>query len=136
MRIVVDTNAFVAAGFNPGSASARILEAVRAQALTLVWDDATRAETRRVLTRIPRLRWEDVAPLFRDAARFDDAPDPSAFGLIVDPSDRKFAALASAAGAVLVTSDDHLLAHAGTLPCPVETPGVFARRLDGTLGGG
>ncbi|MGJ3265632.1 MAG: PIN domain-containing protein [Salinarimonas sp.] len=129
MRIVIDTNAFVAAGFNPASASARILAAVREGALTLVWDEETAAETRHVLERIPRLRWSDAAPLFRDAARFDGDTEPTRFGMIVDPADRKFAALASAADAVLITSDDHLLAHAGTLPCPVETPGAFARRI-------
>lgn len=134
MRIVVDTNAFVAAGFHPGSASARILAAARDGVLRLVWDDDTRAETRRVLTRIPRLRWETVAPLFRAEGRFDGGTEPSAFGMVEDPADRKFAALATAAGAVLVTSDDHLLAHAGTLPCPVETPGAFVRRLEGRAG--
>lgn len=129
MRLVVDTNVFVAAGFAPRSASARILAAVRAGAATLVWDEPTRAETRAVLTRIPRLRYEAVADLFRAPARYPGETDPGAFRVIADPSDRKFAALASAAGAVLVTSDDDLLAHAGALPCPVETPGAVARRL-------
>lgn len=127
MRIVVDTNAFVAAGFNPASASARILEAAREGRLALVWDEATRGETKHVLSRIPRLRWEDAETLFREENRFRGDTDPEAFGRVEDPADRKFAALAAAADAVLITSDDHLLAHAGALPCRIETPGAFAR---------
>ncbi|WP_349368642.1 PIN domain-containing protein [Salinarimonas sp.] len=130
MRIVVDTNAFVAAGFNPGSASARVLAAVREGRLALVWDEATRAETKHVLSRIPRLLWEDAESLFREENRFGGETDPEAFGMVEDPADRKFAALAAAADAVLITSDDHLLAHAGALPCRVETPGAFARAED------
>lgn len=128
MRIVVDTNAFVAAAFNPGSASARILAAARDGRLALVWDEATRAETRHVLSRIPRIRWEDAEPLFCEANRFAQETEPEAFGLVEDPADRTFAALAAAADAVLITSDHHLLDHADALPCRVETPGAFARR--------
>jgi predicted nucleic acid-binding protein len=127
VRVVIDTNVFVASGFNPGSASARILKEVDAGRLALVWDEATRAETRAVLERIPRIRWEDAAHLFREEARHAGETDPDAFGYVEDPADRKFAALAAAADAVLITSDDHLLAHAGRLPCRVGTPGAFAR---------
>lgn len=127
MRVVIDTNVFVAAGFKPSSACGRILRAVAAGRLALVWDEPTRAETRAVLERIPRLRWGDVAPLFCEEMRHEGPTDPDAFGCVEDPADRKFAALASAADAVLLTSDEHLLAHAGRLPCRVETPAAFAR---------
>ncbi len=43
-EVVLDTNVFVAAGFNPGSHSARIVEAVRNGRLRMVWDNATQAE--------------------------------------------------------------------------------------------
>ncbi|GGK39961.1 PIN domain-containing protein [Salinarimonas ramus] len=135
MRIVVDTNAFVAAGFKPASACARILAAVRegratgGGALVLVWDDATRDETRRVLERIPRLGFAAVADLFREEARFAGETAPEYFVMVEDRADRRFAALASAADAVLVTSDAHLLGPAASLPCVVETPGAFARRV-------
>jgi ATP-binding cassette subfamily B protein/subfamily B ATP-binding cassette protein MsbA len=42
-RVVLDTNVFVAAGFNPGSHSA-LVAAVRDGRLRLVWDDATHTE--------------------------------------------------------------------------------------------
>ena len=41
-RIVADTNLFVAAAFNPASDAARVLAAVRAGTLRLVWDDPAR----------------------------------------------------------------------------------------------
>ena len=54
--------------------------------------------------------------------------DPDAFDFIPDRADRKFAALAAATGAVLVTSDRHLLdgrPHSGVV---ILTPGEFVER--------
>src|SRR2546425_7311092 len=67
---ILDTNVFVAAGFKPSSRSARIVDAVRAGRLRMVWNDATRREIERVLSRIPPLRGEDVSELFRDEDRY------------------------------------------------------------------
>jgi predicted nucleic acid-binding protein len=106
---VFDTNVFVAAGFNPGSASAALIEAVRQGPVALVCTSATRWETRAVLTRVPWLSWEKVASLFRPQTEYspEAAPDAS---FVADPGDRKLAALAQASGAVLVSSDRHLVA--------------------------
>jgi uncharacterized protein len=41
-RVVLDTNVFVGAGFNPRSHSALLLDAVRDGRLRMVWDDAIR----------------------------------------------------------------------------------------------
>jgi predicted nucleic acid-binding protein len=122
---VLDTNVFVAAGFNPRSASARILDAVRAGRYRLIWNEPTRRETEMILRRIPRLRWEDVADLFRPEGEFTGPVDPDAFAFITDPDDRKFAALSAAAGAPLVTNDNHLLAHRDTIGIEVLTPRAF-----------
>ena len=43
--VVIDTNVFVAAGFNPQSASARILEGIREARFRLIWNEPTRRET-------------------------------------------------------------------------------------------
>jgi uncharacterized protein len=59
--IVIDTNVFVAAGFNPRSASARILTGLREGRFRLIWNEPTRRETEMILRRIPRLDWEKVA---------------------------------------------------------------------------
>ncbi|MFA7431908.1 MAG: hypothetical protein WCZ23_17260, partial [Rhodospirillaceae bacterium] len=63
----------------------------------------------RILGRVPRLSWVAVAGLFRPEDRYPGALDRDAFAVVPDRADRKFAALAAATGAVLVTADDDLL---------------------------
>jgi 5-carboxymethyl-2-hydroxymuconate isomerase/predicted nucleic acid-binding protein len=127
--IVVDTNCFVAAAFNTTSDSARILDAVRTGSLTLVWDEDTRRETLRIVRKIPPISWDDFAGLFRDEDRYTGATDPGQYKHVPDPDDRKFLALAEAAGATLITQDAHLLAGRERARVPVLTPGEFwARR--------
>lgn len=107
--VVLDTNVFVAAGFNRWSASAKILDAVKHGELRMVWNDATRREIERILQRIPPLRAQPLAELFRAADWFSAETHPERFADIPDPDDRKFAALAHAAGAILISNDEHLL---------------------------
>jgi hypothetical protein len=57
-RTVIDTNEFVAAGFNPRSAAARILAAVREGRFRLIRNEPNRRETEMILHRIPHLDWE------------------------------------------------------------------------------
>ena len=71
--VVVDTNIFVAAGFNRGSASARILEHIRAGQLRMVWNDRTRREVRRIICKIPSLSWDEVQEFFPEEHRFPGA---------------------------------------------------------------
>lgn len=129
MRVVLDTNIFVAAGFNPRSSAARILEAARRGDLTPVWHASKRAETRAILNQIPPLDWARFADLFDPAHEHTAALDPDAFPQIADPDDRKFAALAAATDALLVSNDAHLLAIRDTLPIPVRTSRELARTL-------
>lgn len=125
MIVVLDTNVFVAAGFRAGSASARIVALVRAGRVRLAWDDATRGETEAVLRRIPPLDADAFVDLFAPEGRCDGAGDPAACAVVPDPGDRKFAALAAAAGAVLVTNDDDLLGVRDRLDALVLTPAAF-----------
>jgi uncharacterized protein len=127
--VVLDTNVFVAAGFAPLSASARIVDAVRHGRIRMVWNDATRREIEYIVRKIPPLRAHDVARLFRPADRFLRATHPERFADVPDPDDRKFAALAHAAGAVLISSDEHLLRHRDRVPLTVLTPAAFSRSL-------
>jgi predicted nucleic acid-binding protein len=126
--VVLDTNVFVGAGFNPRSASARIVDMVRRGRVKMVWNDATRREIERIVRQIPPLRRTSLAELFRPEDRFSGATHPAAFAPVPDPDDRKFAALAHAAGAILVTNDEHLLSWRETIGVPVLTPGAFSRR--------
>lgn len=107
--LVLDTNVLIAAAFRPTSSSGRLVAAVRRGDFRLVWDEPTRAETERLLRKIPPIAWDDFSGLFRPEDRHEDPVDPSAFGVVPDPEDRKFAALAAAAGATLVSLDAHLL---------------------------
>jgi predicted nucleic acid-binding protein len=127
-RIVIDTNVFVAAGFNPKTAAARILAAVREGRFQLIWNEPTRRETEMVLRRIPHLDWERVADLFQPEMEFTGPVDPESFILVPDPGDRKFAALSAAAQTPLVTNDNHLLSHRNIIGVDVLTPRAFLAR--------
>ena len=129
--VVIDTNVFVAALFNPRSASARILEAVREGRFRLIWNEPTRSETEMILRRIPHLDWQKVADLFRPEGEFAGPVDPTAFTEIADPDDRKFAALAAAANVPLVTSDKLVLAQRGKIGIEIVMPRDFLARLTG-----
>lgn len=132
--VVLDTNVFVAAGFNRVSHSARIIEAIRGGHLRLVWDTATRRETKMIIDKIPPLSWPFFAGLFHEDDRFDGLLETARFGHVPDPEDRKFAALAHAARATLVTSDDDLLATRDESLSPlVLTPREFVSAYDEAL---
>jgi predicted nucleic acid-binding protein len=130
-RIVIDTNIFVAAGFNPRSAAARILAAVVEGRFQLIWNEPTRRETEMILRQIPHLDWESVADLFEPEMEFFGPVDPERFVFVSDPEDRKFAALSVAAQTVLVTNDNHLLSHKNTIGIDVLTPRAFLAREGG-----
>jgi predicted nucleic acid-binding protein len=126
--VVIDTNVFVAAGFNPRSASARILDSVREGRFRLVWNQPIRGETEMILRRIPRLDWQKVADLFRPEGEYTGPVDPAAFTVIPDPDDRKFAALSAAANVPLVTSDKLVLAQRDNVGIEIVTPRDFLAR--------
>lgn len=135
-RVVLDTNVFVAAGFNPGSSSGQIVAAVAQGQLLLCWNDAVLGEIAHILGKIPPLDWADFAPLFRRAGHISAPTHPERFTAIPDPADRKFAALAAAANAILITQDDHLLAGRAAHPVTILTPGDYVDRCDPPLSSG
>jgi predicted nucleic acid-binding protein len=132
----LDTNVFVAAAFNPRSDSAWIVRQVEDGALRLVWNEETRRETERIVRKIPRLSWERFAPLFREENRYRGDPDPERFLAVPDPEDRKFAALAAATGATLVTLDEPLLQAGESCGARTLTPTQFRRELEERRGDG
>lgn len=125
--VVLDSNVFVAAGFKPRSHSARILQAVAAGRLRLVWNDAVRREILATVNRIPHLRNQGQEKYFQPKGEFRGSVTTKAFDHITDPDDRKFAALAVAAGTVIVSSDRHLLDHRHRREPSVHTPGEFVK---------
>ena len=128
--VVLDTNIFVAAGFNADSDSAQIIKAIKEGHIRMVWHEATRRETRRILKQIPPLSWADFADLFRDADRYQASLRADRFDFIPDPADRKFIALAEAAQAVLISNDNHLLEHRHETQVSILTPAEFQQRHD------
>jgi predicted nucleic acid-binding protein len=127
-RIILDTNIFVAAAFNPNSHAARIVQAVRNGDLNLVWNDATRREAQAVVENIPPIDWEPFAGLFRPEWEYIDDTFPALFDAVSDPADRKFAALADFSLATLISNDDHLLSVRDCLRTPVMAAGEFAEK--------
>ena len=125
--VILDTNVFVAAAFKRSSASATILRSVAHGEHALIWDEATRSETKNVLTRIPPISWDAVASLFQNQNQWNGTVDLQAVEFVSDPEDRKFAALSQATGAVLVSSDSDLLDHRGALN--ICTPSEFLHQL-------
>lgn len=127
--VVVDTNTFVAAAFNKHSHSAHIFDEIREGQLKLVWNDATLGEIRKVVKKIPPIDWEKFAHLFTGANRYDGDTNEDAYKHVPDATDRKFAALAAATNAVLITQDDHLLKTREQGDVDIVAPGeYFARR--------
>lgn len=122
VRAIYDTNVFVAAGFKHRSACARLIKAARDGRIQMVWCPATRAETERVLTKIPPLDWDAVADVFRADGEAPDS-DPGTAGFVTDPDDRKFAALSMATGVPIISADSDLTVHAGRLD--VWSAGAF-----------
>jgi predicted nucleic acid-binding protein len=120
----LDTNVFVGGGFKRASASAKILDAVRRGEVRMMWNDATRREIEMIVRKIPPLRSFRVESFFRAADRYTKPTQPEQFTFIPDPDDRKFAALSNAVNAVLISSDEHLLAHRKN-DVNVLTPGEF-----------
>ncbi|MFW5748681.1 MAG: putative toxin-antitoxin system toxin component, PIN family [Chloroflexota bacterium] len=130
MNVVLDTNVFVAAGFNPRSSSAAILKSIRADAHRFVWNRQTQAETRKILQQIPPLSWGRFADLFAAQGEHTGSVEPERFQQVSDPDDRKFAALALAADAVLISNDNHLLSVREDLAVRVLSPAEFAAQYD------
>ena len=93
------------------------------------WSDATRAEIEAVVSKIPPLSWPGIEDLFREESRVQADLDESGLDWVLDPSDRKFAALARTTGAVLVSNDHHLLARRDEAPIIVLTSGECRARL-------
>lgn len=128
-RVVLDTNVFVAAGFHPDSDSAEIVSRIRARALEMVWNDATRRETLHILQKIPPLDGSTFDDLFDERHRYEGRIVLSEYRHVDDADDRKFAALADAAGAALVTMDDDLLKVRDRGGARIVTPREFLRAL-------
>jgi predicted nucleic acid-binding protein len=106
-QVILDTNILVAAAFNPHSHSAQIIDAIRAGDFDLVWHHKTLAECQRIIRKIPPIHWHHFEDLFKPENEYTGTLAVENFTQITDPDDRKFAALAAATDAILVSNDQH-----------------------------
>jgi predicted nucleic acid-binding protein len=122
---VLDTNVLVGSAYAGRSASRRIVDACLRGELVAVVSAALRREYELILARAVRGREGQLRQLLESALVVEPAEVPRV--VPDDPDDDKLLALAAAAGAVLVTSDRHLLELGALAPVPVRRPTDFAR---------
>jgi putative PIN family toxin of toxin-antitoxin system len=130
LRIVADTNLFIAARWNPNSTSAWILEACRHQFFQICYSSPVKAEVLFLLKQVKRdlrfLRW--VEDIFRHGYLVKLKAVPSV--VREDPEDDKFLATAVEGQAhYLITSDEHLLRLGEFAGVLIVTPKFFAQRV-------
>jgi putative PIN family toxin of toxin-antitoxin system len=126
-RVVLDTNVFIAARWNPRSASAALLRLCEEGKLQACYTSGIRAEVNLILrsVRAPQQFKESVERVFAGGKFVARAPRVNA--VKDDPDDNKYLACALAATAALVTSDRHLLQMNGWRGVRVMSPGAFER---------
>jgi predicted nucleic acid-binding protein len=127
VRLVLDTNVFVAAAYQPDSSSRRLLDAVAEGRATLLVSPPVFGEYRKVLPRA--IRSPDAERRVRDWIAKAEPVEAGRGARVVpgDADDDKFVSLALAGKAdAIVSSDAHLLALAGRLDVPVLRPSAAA----------
>lgn len=129
-RVVVDTNVFVGAAFNRASASAEVIQWVRDRRVSMPWTDWTFREVRHVLRKIPPISWDAFEDLFRPDDQWPGPLPEEDLEWVSDPEDRKFAALARATEAVLISNDHHLVDRRAEASFTVLTPGEYVERTN------
>jgi len=130
MKVVLDTNLFVAAYWNRSSSSAKIIEMCLSGQVQAVCTEQIARELRMVMRTI-RARPEYAARVqhFLETAIF---VEPIQIELRTeDPEDQKFLECAAGAGAeYLVTSDEHLLRMRRLGLSGIVKPSAFLREME------
>ncbi|MEJ2079335.1 MAG: putative toxin-antitoxin system toxin component, PIN family [Acidobacteriota bacterium] len=113
MRVVIDTNALVAARFSTEGAASRLLDDCIEGRVEAVVSDEIERENRAILQKVkpsPAF-WERLERFYSSAIRVTGGPR---LDVVEDPADNKYLECALAGGAdCIVSSDRHLLAHDG-----------------------
>lgn len=133
MRVVVDTNVLVSGALNPYGAPGRILDAILAETITLLYDDRILGEYREVLSR-PAFRFlpSDVSALLDFIEQSGEAivAAPSAL-VLADPTDLPFleVAITGAATALITGNAKHFRPRKGSHNVDICPPAEFLTRL-------
>ena len=131
VRLVIDTNVFVAAVRAPDSASRRLLDAVAAGRAKLLVSPPVFAEYRRILPQA--VRSDEREQIIRSWIALAEPVDAGRGERVVadDPDDDKFVALAGTGGAdAVVTNDEHLLGLGNAEGVPILRPGEAVRLVE------
>jgi len=126
--VVLDANVFVAAQWNPRSASAHVLRLCEDGLLRLCHTASIRREVYATLrnTRAPAEFVSRVRSLFNAGS---DMRTTRRIRLVEDdPEDDKYLECAVAAGATIITNDQHLLRVGGCDGVEILRPTEFAKR--------
>ena len=132
MRVVIDTNVLVSAAINPHGPPGRVLDAVLAETLTVLYDDRILSEYREVLVRpIFGLNHADVDTLLDFIEFTGEHTSTRDIGVILpDPSDLPFleVAVAGRADALITGNLKHFKPKRGQHHVHICTPAEFLKR--------
>ncbi|MBI2842308.1 MAG: putative toxin-antitoxin system toxin component, PIN family [Armatimonadetes bacterium] len=130
LKVVLDTNLFVAAYWNRRSASARIIEACLSGHLQVYYTSEVERELWLIMRNI-RARDEFRATVSNLIGRAEQVSAQAKVDVRTeDPEDQKFLECAVSANAdYLITSDDHLLRLRKTGKTVIIKPGDFWREI-------
>jgi len=131
VRLVIDTNVLVSALLKPGSVPDRLLEAIWARELEVVYDARIHHEWARVVARrkfraVPEARRERLLEQLVSRGRELGAV-PAWDGEMIDDDDRMFVEVARAADAVIVTGNAKHFPD--SLPVEVTRPAALLGQL-------
>lgn len=130
IQIVLDTNLFVAAYFNPRSNSARILNGCLDSKYQPIFTPAIIKEANYILTQIKvRQEYKDkVKKLIKKGKLIKNTPRVKMVS--ADPEDDKFLSCSAEGGAnYLITSDEHLLKIKEFRKAKIIKPSQFLRLI-------
>jgi uncharacterized protein len=125
MRIVLDTNALVAARFSPGGAAGRIFQLCLEGRLEAIYTPEIEGENRAILERVrPPLEFRDrLESYFRGGVRVTSR---LVLDVVEDSDDNKYLECAITGGAdYIISSDHHLLAFDGVEGVRICKAGCF-----------
>jgi len=126
MKIVIDTNLFVAGYFNKDSASAKILRMARRNEVQILWTESIKKEVERIIQNIKARKkfQKEVQEIFKEENKVE--PRFKIKEIKEDPEDDKFLESAYFGKAqAIVSNDRHLLSLKQFQGIPIYTPKTF-----------
>ena len=133
MRVVIDTNVLVSGAINPHGPPGRIVDAILAEMLTVLYDDRILGEYRAVLVRpMFGFRPAEVAALLDFVELAGEAIVAGHLSAVLaDPSDLPFpeVAVTGHADALVTGNTKHFKPRRGSHAVSICTPTAFVGRL-------